>query len=108
MPESYQFELPGTGFLDSGGNARKSKNRISWDSFCRLLKPRPESYQIELLGTSFVDVWSKWAVGVGWWGVGQEHIIERYNVSRPSPPAFPQRKKYICQGNMRKQKRTPT
>ena len=31
-------------FSTSGANARKSLNRASWDSFCRLLEPRLESH----------------------------------------------------------------
>ena len=45
--------LLGLVFSTSGANARKSLNRASWDSFCRLLEPRLESHQIELLGTGF-------------------------------------------------------
>ena len=38
----------------SGDKAGKSLNRVSWDSFCRLLQPRPESHQIEFRGLRFV------------------------------------------------------
>ena len=51
--------LLGLVFSTSGANARKSLNRASWDSFCRLLEPRLESHQIELLGTGFLDFWSQ-------------------------------------------------
>ena len=34
----------------SGAKARKSWNRCSWTSFCRLLEPRPNSLQIDAPG----------------------------------------------------------
>ena len=45
-------------FSTSGAKTRKSSNRASWYSFCRLLEPRPESDQIEPPGNGFVDFWS--------------------------------------------------
>jgi hypothetical protein len=43
----------------SGAKARKSSNRCSWLSFCRLLEPRPESLQIDAPGYHFVDFWCR-------------------------------------------------
>ena len=43
----------------SGAKARKSSNRCSWLSSCRLLEPRPKSLEINAPGYHFVDFWSQ-------------------------------------------------
>ena len=78
-PENAEIGIPGTHFVDfwtqrqkmlksdflgpilstSGPNARKCKNRTSWDPFCRLLDPRPENAKIAVPGTHFVDFWNQ-------------------------------------------------
>jgi hypothetical protein len=52
-------DAPGHHLSTSGAKARKSSNRCSWQSFCRLLEPRPESLQIDAPGYHFVDFWSQ-------------------------------------------------
>ena len=72
--ELYSSSFLGLVFLSSGAKARKSSNRVSWDSFYRFLEPmletsnraswdsvfrflepRPASCQIEFPGSGFVD-----------------------------------------------------
>jgi hypothetical protein len=77
--ESLQIDAPGYYFDDfwsqgqkvfksmllaiilstSGAKARKSSNRCSWLSSCRLLEPRPKSLEINAPGYHFVDFWSQ-------------------------------------------------
>ena len=51
-------------FSTSGAKTRKSSNRASWYSFCRLREPKPESHQIEPPGNGFFEFWGQGQKGI--------------------------------------------